>query len=218
MPAALTPFTESSAESSVEPSADPSGELDRQAASWASHGFPVPTETLARLHAALPDEASAGPDTERIGFVLVVPAAVTPAAEAMARTRLGTRTGSVNQHAADIDEYATIDAIEVPAGAAYLLVDVERGSEFCGMPPESALGTVAERGRTPLTVAEGIALLTVRPDVLETNHCFSLAGSRRGDRRVPAVWISKRAPHLGWCFAGAPHGWLGLASAGSRLG
>lgn len=78
-------------------------------------------------------------------------------------------------------------------------------------------GGDASRGRTPLTVAEGIALVTVHPETLEKNHCFSLGGSRKDDRRVPALWISKGAPHPGWCFAGAPHSWLGLASAGSRL-
>ena len=43
-----------------------------------------------------------------------------------------------------------------------------------------------------------------------------LAGSRCGDRRVPALWISEGAPKLGWCWAGNPHTWLGTASAGSR--
>ena len=44
-----------------------------------------------------------------------------------------------------------------------------------------------------------------------------LSGSRRGDRRVPAMWISAKAPKLGWCWDGNPHDWLGVASAGSRL-
>jgi len=91
------------------------------------------------------------------------------------------------------------------------------GRSSAGTPPEPALATLSERGRTPLTVAEGIALLTLHAEVLEKNHCFSLAGSRHGDRRVPAIWISKGAPHLGWCFAGVPHSWLGLASAAGRI-
>jgi hypothetical protein len=134
----------------------------------------------------------------------------------MATTELDGRHGSVNQHAGDIDEFQPIESVAVPESDAYLLVDVQRGSEFCGTAPEPAVATLAGRGRTPLTVAEGIALLTVRPDVLEKNHCFSLAGSRIGDRRVPAIWISKRAPHLGWCFAGTPHSWLGVASTAAR--
>jgi len=48
------------------------------------------------------------------------------------------------------------------------------------------------------------------------NHCFMLMGSRRGDLRVPALWISEKAPKLGWCYDGNPHTWLGIASAESR--
>jgi len=57
-----------------------------------------------------------------------------------------------------------------------------------------------------------------RPSLLEKNKCFMLSGSRRHDRRVPALWISERAPKLGWCWDGNPHTWLGVASAGGRVG
>ena len=32
------------------------------------------------------------------------------------------------------------------------------------------------------------------------------------------MWISERAPKLGWCWDGNPHTWLGIASAGARVG
>ena len=79
---------------------------------------------------------------------------------------------------------------------------------------EDATRTIRERGRTPLTIDEGIALVTQVPQALEKNKCFMLAGSRRHDRRVPALWISERAPKLGWCWDGNPHTWLGTASGG----
>jgi hypothetical protein len=197
-----------------------SAELDRQARVWAGHGHPVPPSALETLRAELRtmDTPAAGPSSERVPFLLVVPAGTRPAVDAMARVSMRERPGTVNRHAGDIDEFAPIPATGVPGGPAYLLVEVERGSEFCGVPPESAVATLADRGRTPLTVAEGIALITLHPEVLEKNRCFSLAGSRHGDRRVPALWISKRAPHLGWCFAGVPHDWLGVASVGRRVG
>jgi hypothetical protein len=53
--------------------------------------------------------------------------------------------------------------------------------------------------------------------MLRKNKCFSLLASRCGDKRVPAIWISGKAPKLGWCWAGNPHSWLGSASAGARL-
>jgi hypothetical protein len=193
-------------------------ELDRQATVWADLGHPVRPDHLTAMRSALCSKSGRSDDgtRDRVPFVLVAPPAARPAVKAMAALGLPGRPGSVNQHARDIDEFTPVEAVSVPDRDAYLLLGVERGSEFRGTTPESAVATLAGRGRTPLTVAEGIALVSVRPDVLEKNHCFSLAGSRHGDRRVPAVWISKRAPHLGWCFAGTPHSWLGVASAAER--
>jgi len=99
-----------------------------------------------------------------------------------------------------------------------VVLDVQRGAEYRGVRPEDAVAALSERGRTPLSVDEGIALVLQFPASLEKNHCFSLAASRCGDRRVPALWISKGAPKLGWCWAGNPHTWLGTASCGGRAG
>ena len=123
-----------------------------------------------------------------------------------------------NHGAGDLATYRPLPELGVPAGPAYLLVGVERGEEFCGVRPEDALPVITGRGRTPITIDEGIALVTQRPDVLEKNKCFMLSGSRRHDRRVPALWISERAPKLGWCWDGNPHSWLGVASASGRVG
>jgi hypothetical protein len=112
--------------------------------------------------------------------------------------------------------YRPLPELDVPESPVYLLVDVQRGEEFCGVRPADALPTILGRGRTPLTIHEGIALVTQFPELLEPNRCFMLAGSRRGDRRVPALWISGKAPKLGWCWEGNPHTWLGMASAASR--
>ncbi|GLW10154.1 hypothetical protein Misp01_52830 [Microtetraspora sp. NBRC 13810] len=82
--------------------------------------------------------------------------------------------------------------------------------------PNDAMDVIAGRDRTLLTIEEGIALITHFPQILVRNKCFSLGGSRSGDRRVPAIWISERSPKLGWCWAGNPHTWLGMASASTR--
>ncbi len=130
---------------------------------------------------------------------------------------LGSKPGVVDRNHApgDLATYDPLPDLEVP-GAAYLLVDVDRGEEFCGVRPEEALPVIRSRGRTPLTIDEGIAVVTQEPRLLERNRCFMLSGSRRADRRVPALWISNGAPKLGWCWDGNPHTWLGVASAGSR--
>lgn len=93
-------------------------------------------------------------------------------------------------------------------------MDVDTGTASLNMPPDDALAMIRREGRTPLTLEEGIALITQFPDRLRKNRCFSLVGSRSGDRRVPALWISQGRPKLGWCWAGNPHTWLGSASFG----
>ncbi|GGQ35160.1 DUF5701 family protein [Streptosporangium pseudovulgare] len=81
---------------------------------------------------------------------------------------------------------------------------------------EHAMDAITARGRTLLTIEEGIAVITRFPEILVENKCFSPGGSRSGDRRVPALWISRNAPELGRCRERNPHTWLGMASAGSR--
>lgn len=135
----------------------------------------------------------------------------------------GTHEGIVDRNHDDLSTFHPLEMLNVPAGPAYLLLDVERGEEFCGVRPEDALPQIVARGRTPLTIDEGIALVTQRPELLEKNKCFMLSGSRRNDRRVPALWITGRTPRvsqakLGWCWDGNPHSWLGVASAAGRLG
>jgi hypothetical protein len=129
-----------------------------------------------------------------------------------------TKPGVVDRNHAegDLATYHPLEELAVPRLPAYLLVDVERGEEFCGVAPQEALPVIRARSRTPLTIDEGIALVTHAPWLLERNKCFTLAGSRRHDRRVPALWISDRAPKLG-CWDGNPHTWLGVASAGARV-
>ncbi|MCW2757693.1 MAG: hypothetical protein JWO46_1439, partial [Nocardioidaceae bacterium] len=50
-------------------------------------------------------------------------------------------------------------AVSTPPASTYLLVDVERGEEFCNVRPEDATMVVLERGRSPLTIDEGIAVV-----------------------------------------------------------
>ena len=114
------------------------------------------------------------------------------------------------------EDYAPIAGLEIPETAVYRLVDFDAGAEFFDVPPDDALPQILARGRSPLTIEEGIAVLVADPNVLRERNSFSLLGSRRGDRRVPALWTSKGKPRLGWCWAGAPHSWLGSASCAGR--
>ncbi|MER6165928.1 DUF5701 family protein [Streptomyces violaceorubidus] len=218
------------------PAFDAAAEFDRQVRTLVTLGYPALSgrtpDGFAELVAPLRAEAVARTDsaayaeydpaaTGRVPFVLVVGRELAPIERTLPLTTLhgGRLPGFVDRtfEPGSLERFVATGPTRPPgAGGVHLLFDVERGEEFCGVVPGDAMATVAERGRTLLTIEEGVALLTLVPETLVKSKCFSLGGSRCGDRRVPALWISKRAPKLGWCWEGNPHTWLGMASAGAR--
>jgi hypothetical protein len=206
-----------------DPAAPPMTEFRRQVDVLVSAGYP---ELLDRdedgfraLLEPLADRLPApveSPSADHLSFVIVVHAAPVP--DAAARMTWHGKPAVLMLSAAELPQFTPIDGIDLPGGPAYLLTDVDTGSEFCAVRPADALPVITGRNRTPLTIAEGVFLVTTRPDMLRKNRCFSLLGSRRGDKRVPAIWISNGAPKLGWCWNGNPHTWLGSASAAGRTG
>lgn len=109
-----------------------------------------------------------------------------------------------------------------PEAPVWAMHGFEPGDDLRDLPPFDAVARLRERGREPLTIAEGVAAALLRPELLAERHAFSLAGSRSSDRAVaksvPALWISRGAPRLGWCWDGNPHAWLGTASCAGRSG
>ncbi|WP_128381430.1 DUF5701 family protein [Streptomyces cavernae] len=207
----------------------PAAEFDRQVRTLTELGYPklsglTPERFAALLEPLRATALTAGtdydPESGRVPFVLVVTRELAPVEETMPRTTLhgGKLPGFVDRsfEPGALERFVATPEAHLPGEQAYLLLDVERGEEFCGVVPRDAMATIAERGRTLLTIEEGIALVTHFPHVLVKNKCFSLGGSRSGDRRVPAIWISQKAPKLGWCWEGNPHTWLGMASADTR--
>lgn len=143
------------------------------------------------------------------------------------------RTGFIVEDMTDVDAFAATPDLALPSGL-YVVEDVERGDELRGWSPAEALPEIRARGRTPLTLVEGINLLLQQPDALAPGHCFMTLGSRKPaartgeyDARTPALWISggtgrdgpqrRGAPKVGWCWWNNRHTWLGFASAGRRL-
>lgn len=117
------------------------------------------------------------------------------------------------------ENFKTIEEVELPRQDAYLLINIDRGKQTLNIRPYDAYITIKKQGRSPLTIDEGIALVTHYPEFLIKNNCFSLLASRTGtDKRVPAIWINgKKEPNLGWCWDGNPHTWLGSASCSRRV-
>jgi hypothetical protein len=150
-----------------------------------------------------------------IPFVLVVKSALVGAARAMELVERRGKAGFSVLPADELARFRPIDSLGVPDGGAYLIADVDSGRETLNVTPDRALERLRRRNRSPLTVDEGVALVTQYPEAVARNGGFSLLGSRCGDRRVTALWISDGRPKLGWCWAGNPHTWLGSASVSS---
>ncbi|MFE9956420.1 DUF5701 family protein [Micromonospora sp. NPDC005299] len=206
---------------------DAATEFDRQLDRLVQLGYPALAgltehafrDLLTPLRAAAVAGAAdlAAPTDGRVPFLLVTTRELVPVQERIALTTLaGKRKPGIldrNFPADDLPTFDPIKELEVPAGPAYLLFDVDRGEEYRNLPPSTALAEMTARGRLPITIDEGLAFVTVHPPALASNRCFSLVGSRCGDKRVPALWISQGAPKLGWCWFGNPHTWLGSATA-----
>lgn len=201
-------------------------EFDRQAQRLVRLGYPALAgmserrfmDLLSPLRAPADRQVRAAAGT--VPFLVVISTELVPAWQTVPLTTLADRAklGTVSFDPDDLGRFRPADPVAalLPDQPAYLVTGVERGEQYCGVTPDKATPAIAERGRSPLTIAEGVALITHYPELLVKNKCFSLAGSRCGDRRVPALWISQGAPKLGWCWAGNPHTWLGTASCAGR--
>jgi hypothetical protein len=154
-------------------------------------------------------------DGDRIPFVVVFP--TMPVVPVLETVHTVGGAGFTTMTEDDLAGFRPLPELEVPV-APYLLLDVDPGADTMNIPPVEVLPRITAAGRSPLTVAEGLALLVSDPGILRGRNCFSLAGSRAGDKRVPALWVSARRPRLGWCYQGAPHTWLGTASCAGRRG
>ena len=180
-----------------------------------------PAELAAHV-AGLPDE----PD----GVLAVHPSLAT-ARQLAPLLRRHDKPGFVVDDMTDLEQFVPINGLDLPDCPLYLVRDVDRGDDMRNWSPNEALSAILERGRTPLTINEGLSWLLQEPKVLEPNYCFMTIGSRKLkgdtlDTRTPALWISggtghdgrtrRGAPKVGWCWAGNRHTWLGFASARGR--
>jgi hypothetical protein len=185
-------------------------EFDRQVDTLRRRGYPnAALGHVEPLEERLADVAGT--------FVIVVSSVLLARDEAIARVELAGKQGFTSMEADELERFGPIDGLEIPAASAYLVADVDTGRDTLNVSPDDALESIVRKGRSPLTIDEGIALVTHHPELLRTQNCFSMLGSRCGDRRVTALWMSRGRPRLGWCWAGNPHTWLGSASCAGRV-
>ena len=204
-------------------------EFDRQVKNLLDKGYPqmakMPVEEfmnlVSPLRAKLNNLDLPGIDLENgyLPFVLVVSSRLIPVDSMMAVIERNNEHGVVALRPLIPVDFKLIDQVLIPDTDIYLLLDIDRGKDYLNVTPNQALVMIKEEARSPLTIDEGIALVTQFPDFLRKNNCFSLLASRTGkDKRVPAIWINaKKQANLGWCWDGNPHTWLGSASAKNRL-
>lgn len=200
-------------------------EFDRQLATLLRLGYARFTrrsqtalsESLRPLRARVEKLPPAAAEAD-VPFVIAFEPRLAPPEKCMALVEDGGRPGVVDMNPTHPNDFAAIDEASPPTGAGYLVYGIEAGRDLLNVTPDDALPVILARGRSPLTIQEGIAVLTHVPNLLRASNAYSLLGSRRGDKRVPALWLSKGRPRLGWCWAGNPHTWLGSASCAGRVG
>lgn len=204
-------------------------EFDRQIKNLLAKGYPKLAglsddefigilEPLHRHVTEMPDSKA---DLEKgyLPFVIVVNGLVEPEKEMSVVNRNGLNGVTVlRPHTSK--EFKIIDSEVVPKSKAYLIIGIDRGKQNINLPPSEAMEIIRSEKRHPLTIEEGVAIVTQYPEFLMKNNCFSLLASRTGsDQRVPAIWINaKKEPNLGWYWDGNPHTWLGSASCDKRIG
>jgi hypothetical protein len=198
-------------------------EFDRQSQTLVAAGYPA----LAGLDEAgframleplrRPSRAAASSAPTRIPFAIVVSSALVSADRALPALHWKATTGWTELTAEELATFRPTEGVAVPAAPVYLVTDVDTGQENLGVRARDALPAILGEGRTPLTIDEGVSLLALFPGILRERNAFFLPGSRCGDKRVTALWVSKGHPRLGWCWEGNPHTWLGSASAAGRL-
>jgi hypothetical protein len=178
---------------------------------------PAALEVLGALSTAAEEAEAADHGADRLPVIAVVTASALATDTAMERVVAKGKPGRVDMNPLQPHDFEPIAMVDVP-GPAYLLIDVDLGARYRDVRPEDALKEIVAEGRTPLTIDEGVSTLVQVPDALVARTAFSLLASRRGDQRVPALWMSYGAPRLGWCWDRNPHTWLGSASAARRVG
>jgi hypothetical protein len=200
----------------------PSTQLNRLLEAGLAAAAGCSDAALIALAADLPDEP---------GAILAVHPSLLSAGRLAQLLCHNGKPGFVVADLTDLDQFVPISGVAVPDRPLYLVHDLERGDEMRNWSPKEALPAITDRGRTPITISEGISWLLQEPKMLEPNHCFMTIGSRKVtggnlDARTPAIWISGGTGHdgpgnrgaakIGWCWAGNRHTWLGFASARNR--
>ncbi len=209
---------------------DPIAEFDRQTLNLTrlitSHVLNCDLEKFQRQTKALRSKieaiaiSSTNP-TGNIPVVLVVKQRLFPFRDLMREIVAKKRNGYVEMTPRMPEDFIDTGSLNIPGGDVYALLDVDTGKDILNVSPCDSVQLIEKKGRTVLTMREGIYCALAIPEILTDANRFNsiqMPGSRiEGDLRVPSIWFSKGAPRLGWCWWGNIHTWLATASVKSRI-
>ncbi|WP_314685751.1 DUF5701 family protein [uncultured Bifidobacterium sp.] len=197
-----------------------SQEVRRQLDRIVALGYPDVADMSAEAFRALADPLLAALETEDLGSdLLLVPTRELVSPESLiARTSINRMAGFTTMPPRDIIGFMPQDGFEPPEGPFYLVVGPHTGTAYVNREPDVARKLIDSDERLPLTLEEGLAVVTQHPQWLVKRNGFNLLGSRSADGRVPSIWMSQGAPRLGAVWPNSRHTWLGNAYCGSRRG
>lgn len=152
-----------------------------------------------------------------IPFVIVIKSDVIAPEKKMPLIELEGKKGYTTMDADTIKGFKPIEGVKIPNGKAYLAVDIETGKTSLGKTPDEATKKIKSEDRSPLTLDEGVALITHHPEILNDHYVWA-PGSRHGGGGVADLWLSGGEPELGWNYSDGSDSRWGSASCGSRIG
>lgn len=147
----------------------------------------------------------------RIPFVIVPQGPNLTLSLRMKKVVLGGKTG-----ASYLADNRVTNLNEIPKGH-YLAVDVEDGRVMWNTEPSVALAEFKRQRRFGGTVAEGIAVVTLEPEILR-HHYIDLMGSRFDGGDVPCLDEVGDRPGLRARWVDNANPCYGALSCGGRLG
>lgn len=135
----------------------------------------------------------------------------------IARTSIGRNAGFSTMPPRDIASFLP-EGFMPPEGPFYIVIHPHTGSRYVNREPDVARKLIDSDGFQPLTLEEGLAIATQRPEWLSSRNGFNLLGSRSSDGRVPSIWMSQGSPRLGSMWPTSKHTWIGNAYCLARRG
>lgn len=147
-------------------------------------------------------------DKFEIGDLVVIPERIVPIHKQMQMLM-------ASETYLDLGMLTQADGVETP-NIPYLIRDVEDGAAMRNTSPDNCVKQFNEQGRFGLTIEEGIAIITHKPETLN-NHYIDLPGFRYGSRWVPDLWLDNGRPELSYGRTDFPRPLHGSASCGSRI-